>query len=365
MDSTATVGTSMLFARQDHIHPSDTSRAAANTVIRYDTSQSLTAAQQQQARQNIYAAPFDAMAYSGMQINGGMEVSQERGATGTSTNSAFVCDGWRVSFAGTMGVNAAQLGSYFAGFISQLVVTTTTAQASLGVNDFAFIGQGIEGYRTARLGWGTSSAQPITIGFWSQHHRPGLYSGTIRNGIVNRSYGFTYTQTVADVPQYNTITIPGDTTGTWATDNTGSMFLSFAQACGTNFAVPSANTWSAGNYVAAPGQVNGVGATSDVFRITGVSVHPGNEAPSAARSPFIMRPYDQELATCKRYWQKYNMVVDTAAAFQAFPFPVEMRSNPTITGGGAGFNSTTTSASTIGCYQTGRAFQILIFDSRL
>ena len=73
MDSIATVGTLVLFARQDHIHPFDTA------TVRNNAPQSLTAPQQQQARQNIYAAPFDAMAYSGLQINGGMEVSQERG----------------------------------------------------------------------------------------------------------------------------------------------------------------------------------------------------------------------------------------------------------------------------------------------
>jgi hypothetical protein len=50
--------------------------------------------------------------------------------------------------------------------------------------------------------------------------------------------------------------------------------------------------------------VNAVAATSDVFRITGVVILPGIQAPSAARSPFIMRPYDQELVTCRRYYQK-------------------------------------------------------------
>jgi hypothetical protein len=45
--------------------------------VLYDTAQTLTAPQQQQARQNIYAAPFDALAYNGLQINGAMDISQE------------------------------------------------------------------------------------------------------------------------------------------------------------------------------------------------------------------------------------------------------------------------------------------------
>jgi hypothetical protein len=184
-----------------------------------------------------------------------------------------------------------------------LYVSVQTAEAALGVNDYVFVRQPIEGYRTSRLAWGSNNAQPITIGFWSGHHRTGVYSGVVRNSANNRSYAFSYTHNTADTPQYNVVTIPGDVTGTWNIDNTVGLYVIFAVAAGTTPTAPSANSWVAGNYVAAPGQVNAVAATSDVFRITGVVVLPGIEAPSAARSPFIMRPYDQELVTCRRYLQ--------------------------------------------------------------
>jgi hypothetical protein len=112
---------------------------------------------------------------------------------------------------------------------------------------------------------------------------------------------------VSDVPQYNTVTIPGDVTGTWAADNTAGMLVGFAVAVGASSIAPSANTWAAVGYIAAPGQVNGVGATTDAFRIAGIIVIPGNEAPSAARSPFIMRNYMQELPLCMRYYQILNL----------------------------------------------------------
>jgi hypothetical protein len=275
----ALVGVSTNFSREDHVHPVDTSRA-----------------------------PFDAMAYSGLQINGGMEVSQERGFGSLSNSIGYVCDGWRSGYSGTVIVaSAAYLAAGFAGFPNFLGLAPTTAQASLGAGDYAITTQGIEGYRIARLSWGTVNAQPITIGFWTSHHRPGLYSGSVRNsvsGVPNRSYVFTYTQTAADTPQYNTVTIPGDTAGTWATDNTIGMLITFSMGSGSTWTAPSANTWTAGSYQAAPGQTNAVAATTDVFRLTGVIVLPGSEAPSAARSPFVMRPFDQELVTCQRYWQK-------------------------------------------------------------
>jgi hypothetical protein len=139
------------------------------------------------------------------------------------------------------------------------------------------------------------------------------------------------------VPQFNVITIPGDTTGTWASDNTIGIALHFAMACGSTFTAPSANAWIAGNYVAAPGQTNGVAATTDQFRITGVTVLPGNEAPSAARSPFIMRPYGPELTVCQRYLGAYSVAGVsipifgmTNAAVVFLPVPVPLRSTPTI-----------------------------------
>ena len=40
---------------------------------------------------SVPSAPYDAMAYSGMQINGGMEVSQEKGNV-ASTNTLVITD---------------------------------------------------------------------------------------------------------------------------------------------------------------------------------------------------------------------------------------------------------------------------------
>jgi hypothetical protein len=251
------------------------------------------------------AAPLDALAYNGMQVNGSMEVSQELGTAGTGTNAKYICDGWQLLKGGVPVVLAQQFGSSLAtGFQSFIGVTVSTAQPSLAAGDFACVTQMLEGYRISRLGWGTANAQPITIGFWSDHTGAGVYSGTVRNGAVTRSYAFTYTQNVSNIPQYNTVTIPGCTDGVWPSDNTLAMTISFAMASGSTLTAPSANTWLNGNYIAAPGQVNSVATTSGVLRITGVIVLPGIEVPTAARSAFIMRPFDQELDICQRYYEK-------------------------------------------------------------
>ena len=280
--------------------------AAAQGAVRYDTTQTLTAPQQTVARQNVYAAPFDAMAYSGMQINGSMEVSQENGGSVVSfplNTSKHIVDGWKVTLVGLQTSNCAQgVSSPPPGYTNYLSVIVTTANASPGSGDYSVIIQNIEGYRTVRLGFGTTQASPLTIGFWVQSFRTGLYSGALRNGANNRTYVFTFTINATSVWEYKTITIPGDTAGTWAKDNNIGMVLSFTLMCGAGALQTTPNVWQAGAFLAATGTVNAFATTSDGFFITGVVVLPGIEAPTASRSPLIMRPYDQELVTCQRHW---------------------------------------------------------------
>lgn len=305
-------------------------------AVRYDVPQSLTEPQKAQARSNVYAAPLDALAYSGMQINGSMEVSQERGFS-NPVNSGYAFDGWRMDKVGSMVVT---LGTYpaaslVAGLSNWLVCTVSTAQASLSAGDYVSVSQPIEGYRTTKLGFGFGTAQSLVIAFWSAHHRPGPYSGTIRNASATRSYAFTYTQNVADAPEYKVVTIPGCADGTWAADNTIGISLSFSVGVGTTYAT-AAGSWAVGNFLAATGQINGVASTADVFRLTGVVVLPGVEAPSAARSPLIMRPYGQEVEVCKRYFHRRPVMwrlQAEAGGLYGFtsPNPVSMRASPTCT----------------------------------
>jgi hypothetical protein len=307
------------------------------------------------------------MAYSGMQINGSMEVSQEFGYDSLhpiNTSPSYVCDGWGVYRGGTMAGNAyaaTGAGPLFPGFANCLILTVTTAQASLGAGDFQATYQVIEGHRITRLAWGTANAQPLTIGFWIAHARAGTYTGAVRNGGGTQSCAFSYTQNVAGIAEFKTVTIPGCTAGAWPTDNTGGLVIAFVMAAGSTYLAPSNGVWYSAFYLGGPGQVNAVAATTDAFRLTGVVVLPGIEAPSAARSPLIMRPYDQELVTCQRYWQKslaQNIKPGTPIAAStgsvlthssngtfgvSHEFPVSMRSNPTVVlydnAGNGGFSS--------------------------
>jgi len=269
----------------------------------------------------VWAAPLDALAYNGMQINGSMEVNQETGpALIPNAGDRVPVDTWRVTYshptaaftvtqAGTGNTPIAN-GVFFQNFI---VLTATTAMASIAAADYAHLLHYIEGYRAARLGFGTAAAQPLTIGFWVYCTAGGVASVSIHNRTHDRSY-VTPVSVTAATWQYKTITVPGCTDGVWERTNQHGLGLFFNFACGTNFS-GAANTWVNGNLLTAPGATNFFAAANSAVYITGVVVLPGIEAPSATRSPLIMRPYDQELLTCQRYWRP--IVAASGAAYSA------------------------------------------------
>jgi hypothetical protein len=330
----------------------------------------------------VYAAPFDAMAYNGMQVNGAMEVSQENGYDSFVTvNGKHVCDGWFIGYGGLFASGASCRSEVLApGFAHCLFLAVgAPAQASLAAGDVYYLQQFIEGYRIQRLAWGGANASPITIGFWSANTPAGLYSVSVRNVSAARSYVGTYAQAVAGVAQYNVITVPGDTTGTWPIINGPSLNLGFTLAAGSTYTAASANTWLAGNFIAAPGQVNGANSTSNSLKITGVVVLPGVEAPSAARSPLIMRPYDQELLTCRRYWRDFKSLVATGnnlatgGFFTAWTLDQPMRATPSLAGVNISYtncsalavNGVTSTSFSVRGTVTASGYAFLTFDATL
>lgn len=273
-------------------------------AVKYNAAQSLTAAQQVQARQNIFAAPIDAMAFSGLQLNGAFEISQQFafGTAANGTSRTRLCDEWNIfSGTGTHVIAASIQPMGFPGLPKGILLSVVTANPSPAAGDVCIFQNNVEGYRTRRLQWGTANAQPITIGIWTAHHRPGLYSLNICNGDGSRSYTTTYTQNVADTPEFKVVTIPGCPDGAWSADTGVGLSLRVGIAAGTTYTASAVNAWLTTNTYQAPGAINGVANTTDVMRFSGVMILPGIEAPPAARAPLILRPYDQEMLLCRRH----------------------------------------------------------------
>jgi hypothetical protein len=178
----------------------------------------------------------------------------------------------------------------------------STAQSSLGSSDELSVLVPIEGVRASRLAFGNASAAAVSFGFWVKAHRTGSYSGSLRNSAKNRAYPFSFTVNAADTWEFKTVTVSGDSSGTWLTDTGVGLSINICIAGGSS-RVGTAGAWAGSDYSGVTSTTNGVTATSDTFQVTGLIVLPGVELPSPDRAPFVTRPFDAELGMAQRYWE--------------------------------------------------------------
>ena len=230
-------------------------------------------------------------------INGAMVIDQRNAGAAVTTNT-YCPDRWRVEQTTDGAFSAQQVSDAPTGFVKSLKWTTTTADASLAVTQYATVRQGIEGFNTADFMWGTASAATITISFWVKSTLTGTFGGTASNSAFNRSYPFTYSISVANTWEYKTVTIPGDTTGTWETTNSAGIQLYFGLGSGSTYS-GTAGAWTGSGLITATGAVNVMGTINATWQITGVQLERGSTA-----SSFEYRPFGTELALCQRYYFK-------------------------------------------------------------
>jgi hypothetical protein len=246
------------------------------------------------------ASPPNSMGFRNRIINGNMAIDQRNaGAAGTLTSTqTYFLDRW---FAvedtdGTMTIQ--QSSTAPAGFSYSAVLTTGTADASLGATQLAYVAQKIEGYNVADLGWGTASAQTITLSFWVRSSLTGTFGGAVSNNAFNRSYPFTYTISAANTFEYKTVTIAGDTSGTWLTTNGAGIQVFWGLGVGSTYS-GTAGAWAGSGYISATGATSVIGTAGATFYVTGVQLEAGTVA-----SPFERRDYGRELMMCQRYYEK-------------------------------------------------------------
>jgi hypothetical protein len=229
-------------------------------------------------------------------INGAMVIDQRNaGASVTPTASAYTLDRWNAAVSQSSKFSVQQSSTSTAGFKNSLLVTSLSAYSVLA-GDYFDIDQRIEGFNVADLEWGTANAQTVTLSFWVQSSLTGTFGGSLQNSAGNRSYPFTYTINSANTFEQKTITITGDTTGTWLTTNGIGLRVSFGLGVGSTYST-TANAWAAGNYIAPTGATSVVGTNTATFYITGVQLEAGSTA-----TPFENRSYGTELALCQRYF---------------------------------------------------------------
>jgi hypothetical protein len=271
-------------------------------------------------------------------INGDMRIDQRNaGASVTINTSArtFGVDRWWGYGQATDGVFTIQQSSVApVGFSNSTVITVTTADASIGSSQLYLFSQTIEGFNTADLGWGTANAKTVTLSFWVRSSVTGTFGGIVNNYAQDRTYPFTYTISVANTWEQKSITIAGDTTGTWNTNNSGSIQIMYGLGVGSSF-LASPNAWSAGTFFGATGQTNLISTNGATFYITGVQLEVGSSA-----TGFEYVNYQTSLANCQRYYYSFvsgaskaigvGCYVGTSQVRFGINFPVTMRTAPTL-----------------------------------
>jgi hypothetical protein len=273
-------------------------------------------------------------------INGAMVIDQRNaGALINPAVSGFTVDRWSYfqnqTSKGTIGQNAGAVTPPV-GFTNYLGFTSTSAYALLTADQF-LIRQDIEGLNTYDLAWGTASAATVTLSFWVRSSLTGSFGGAIQNSARDRNYPYAFTINSANTWEYKTITIPGDTTGTWLTTNGRGIAVTFSVGTGATYSA-TAGAWTGTSFITAPtGATSVVGTNGATFYITGVQLEKGSTATS-----FDYRPYGTELQLCQRYYQQYGGD-DTFAPVASlgiasgsvdvkciFVFPVQMRATPSV-----------------------------------
>lgn len=234
-------------------------------------------------------------------INGAMQIDQRNGGTSvTPTGDAYTLDRWSTWVYQSSKFSVQQnAGSVTppVGFSNYLGITSTSAYSVPANEGFAII-QKIEGYNVADLGWGAAGALTVTLSFWVRSSLTGTFGGAINNSAQSRSYPFNYQITLPNTWEYKTITIDGDTSGTWLTTNGTGFFVKFGLGVGSALS-GTAGSWATANYASSTGATSVVGTSGATFYITGVQLEIGTVA-----TPFEHRPIGVELALCQRYYEK-------------------------------------------------------------
>jgi hypothetical protein len=271
-------------------------------------------------------------------VNGDFRVAQLAGtSTINSATRVFPIDRWGASGVASAGVFTVARGSGGAAYAYVMTAQVTTAAASPSAAHTYIISQRIEGCNVPDLAWGTGAAQPVTLSFIARSSLTGTFSGAIRNSAQNRSYPFTFAIGTANTDTLITVTIPGDTSGTWLT-GAGTIGLEVVFCLGSGSSgVGTAATWAAAGYVGASGSLNVMATLSATLTITNVELDRGAVAPA-----FEFRPYPVEFALCQRHFQVFGegqsatlvchgMSETTASGLYFLPLQVPMAGTPTMT----------------------------------
>jgi hypothetical protein len=249
------------------------------------------------------ASPVGSMGFRNRLINGGMVFDQRKVGASIAFPAGdgnYCLDRWRLQRQGAATGTIQRVTTAPTGFTHSLKVTVSSG-ASPSATDFFTVGQIIEGLNCADLAWGTASAVAVTIGFWINSSITGTYAASVYNwGGGSDAYPATFTVNAANTWEFKTVNIPGATAGTWAVNNTGSIYFRIDLGSGSNFN-GTANAWNSSGGFRTSSSANLMANTGATLYLTGVQFEAGTFTTAPA---FERRDIGRELILCQRYFEK-------------------------------------------------------------
>ena len=276
-----------------------------------------------------------------MIINGAMTISQRGTGALTVSNSGqnYQVDMYRgrAQGGGQFSIQQVTDAPSGTGLYNSSKLQVTAADTSIQSGDYYEFIQYIEGYNFLRTEWGGSGAKTCTLSFYVKSNIADTFTGAVGNVGNNRGFAFNYTINSANTWERKTITIPGDTTGTWnKADSIGAKVI-FSLGIGSQFATANVSTWETRETMGSDDGYSLIGSTSNNLYITGIQFEVGDIMTS-----FEHRSLADELAHCQRYYyrqssehqyMRYDCSGQCPSANGAqfvFSLPVKMRAIPTI-----------------------------------
>jgi len=273
-------------------------------------------------------------------INGSMVIDQRNaGASVTLTSNTYMLDRYQFVQSTTGKLTVQQnAGSVTppVGFSNYMGITSTSAY-SVGTTEYFYFQQPIEGYNVADLNWGTANAKTVTLSFQVYSSLTGTFGGALQNSAQDRSYPFSYTISSANTWTTISVTIAGDTSGTWLKTNGAGIYVIFGLGVGLTSLNGTAGAWVASDKRSVTGATSVVGTSGATFYITGVQLEVGRSA-----TGFEYVNYQTSLANCQRYCQIVLGVANQQSpwVFSAsattdvtgnYQYVVSMRTSPSLT----------------------------------
>ena len=261
------------------------------------------------SRLDTVGASDGALSNRNLIINGAMQVAQRGTSTAISGSYEYSPDRFFADttlldqYVGTV----SQDSDAPDGFSNSLKITTTTAETTLGADEYLYIGYEIEAQDLQHINYGSSAAKEMTLSFWVKSSITGTYCVGLYATDAGRILNVPYTIDAANTWEYKTLKIVADTGGSGIDDDNGAgLRLAWTLSSGSSFSGTDSTSWiDYVNTAWSNSQTTNTFVTtaSSTFFLTGVQLEVGDTA-----TEFEHRSYGDELQRCRRYYQKvvYN-----------------------------------------------------------